>query len=196
MRPEITISLGLPPELRAQAAAIYWQAFGGKLGQVMGPDARAQAFLIRVMRSDHVLVARDETGALLGLAGFKTPQGSFAGGSWADMRAIYGLTGLLWRAPLLALLSREVDNDRFLLDGICVAPAARGLGVGSALMAAIEDEARARGYAYVRLDVIESNWRARALYERLGYMGIKTVPLGLLRHAFGFDAAVTMVKPV
>ncbi|WP_430463153.1 GNAT family N-acetyltransferase [Tabrizicola sp.] len=196
MRPEIAISLGLPPELRAQAAAIYWQAFGGKLGQVMGPDARAQAFLIRVMRSDHVLVARDETGALLGLAGFKTPQGSFAGGSWADMRAIYGLTGLLWRAPLLALLSREVDNDRFLLDGICVAPAARGLGVGSALMAAIEDEARARGYAYVRLDVIESNWRARALYERLGYMGIKTVPLGLLRHAFGFDAAVTMVKPV
>jgi ribosomal protein S18 acetylase RimI-like enzyme len=162
----------------------------------MGPDARAHAFLARVMRADHALVARDEAGALLGLAGFKTPQGSFAGGSWADMQAIYGLAGLAWRLPLLALLSREVDNDRFLLDGICVAPAARGLGVGSAMMAAIEDEARARGYAYVRLDVIDTNWRARALYERLGYIGIKTAPLGPLRHVFGFDAAVTMVKPV
>jgi ribosomal protein S18 acetylase RimI-like enzyme len=192
----ITVSLGLPPSLRAQAASIYWQAFGGKLGRVMGPDARAHAFLARVMRADHALVARDETGALLGLAGFKTPQGSFAGGSWTDTRAVYGLAGLAWRLPLLALLSREVDNDRFLLDGICVAPAARGLGVGSALMAAIEDEARARGYAYVRLDVIDTNWRARALYERLGYMGIKTAPLGPLRHVFGFDAAVTMVKPV
>ena len=192
----ITVSLGLPPSLRDQAAVIYWQAFGGKLGRVMGPDARAHAFLARVMRADHVLVARDETGALLGLAGFKTPQGSFAGGSWTDMRAVYGLAGLAWRLPLLALLSREVDNDRFLLDGICVAPAARGLGVGSALMAAIEDEARARGYAYVRLDVIDTNWRAHALYERLGYMGIKTAPLGPLRHVFGFDAAVTMVKPV
>ena len=192
----ITVSLGLPPSLRAQAASIYWQAFGGKLGRVMGPDARAHAFLARVMRADHALVARDKTGALLGLAGFKTPQGSFAGGSWTDMRAVYGLAGLAWRLPLLALLSREVDNDRFLLDGICVAPAARGLGVGSALMAAIEDEARARGYAYVRLDVIDTNWRARALYERLGYMGIKTAPLGPLRHVFGFDAAVTMVKPV
>jgi hypothetical protein len=30
----------------------------------------------------------------------------------------------------------------------------------------------------------------------LGYMGIKTAPLGPLRHVFGFDAAVTMVKPV
>ena len=192
----ITVSLGLPPSLRDQAAAIYWQAFGGKLGRVMGPDARAHAFLARVMRADHALVARDETGALLGLAGFKTPQGSFAGGSWTDTRAVYGLAGLAWRLPLLALLSREVDNDRFLLDGICVAPAARGLGVVSALMAAIEDEARARGYAYVRLDVIDTNWRARALYERLGYMGIKTAPLGPLRHVFGFDAAVTMVKPV
>ena len=196
MTRSITVSLGLPPSLRDQAAVIYWQAFGGKLGQVMGPDARAHAFLARVMRADHALVARDATGALLGLAGFKTPQGSFAGGSWSDMRAIYGLAGLAWRLPLLALLSREVDNDRFLLDGICVAPAARGLGVGSALMAAIEDEARARGYAYVRLDVIDTNWRARALYERLGYMGIKTAPLGPLRHVFGFDAAVTMVKPV
>ena len=192
----ITVSLGLPPSLRDKAAAIYWQAFGGKLGRVMGPDARAHAFLARVMRADHALVARDETGALLGLAGFKTPQGSFAGGSWTDTRAVYGLAGLAWRLPLLALLSREVDNDRFLLDGICVAPAARGLGVGSALMAAIEDEARARGYAYVRLDVIDTNWRARALYERLGYMGIKTAALGPLRHVFGFDAAVTMVKPV
>ena len=191
-----TVSLGLPPSLRDQAAVIYWQAFGGKLGRVMGPDSRAHAFLARVMRADHVLVARDETGALLGLAGFKTPQGSFAGGSWTDMRAVYGLTGLAWRLPLLALLSREVDNDRFLLDGICVAPVARGLGVGSALRAAIEDEARARGYAYVRLDVIDTNWRARTLYERLGYMGIKTAPLGPLRHVFGFDAAVTMVKPV
>jgi ribosomal protein S18 acetylase RimI-like enzyme len=196
MTRRITVSLGLPPSLRDQAAVIYWQAFGGKLGRVMGPDARAHAFLARVMRADHALVARDEAGALLGLAGFKTPQGSFAGGSWADMQAIYGLAGLAWRLPLLALLSREVDNDRFLLDGICVAPAARGLGVGSALMAAIEDEARARGYGYVRLDVIDTNWRARALYERLGYIGIKTAPLGPLRHVFGFDAAVTMVKPV
>jgi ribosomal protein S18 acetylase RimI-like enzyme len=196
MTRRITVSLGLPPSLRDQAAVIYWQDFGGKLGRVMGPVLRPHAFLARVMRAYHALVARDETGALLGLAGFKTPQGSFAGGSWTDMQAIYGLAGLAWRLPLLALLSREVDNDRFLLDGICVAPAARGLGVGSALMAAIEDEARARGYGYVRLDVIDTNWRARALYERLGYIGIKTAPLGPLRHVFGFDAAVTMVKPV
>ena len=194
MSGRFSISRGLPAALRSDAAALYWQAFGGKLGRVMGPDARARRFLERVIRADHVLVARDEAGGLLGLAGFKTPAGSFAGGDWVDMRAIYGLSGLVWRAPLLALLSHEVDNDRFLLDGICVAPEVRSLGVGSALMAAIEDEGRTRGYAQVRLDVIDSNWRARALYQRLGYTAIKTEPMGLLRHVFGFEAAVTMVK--
>jgi ribosomal protein S18 acetylase RimI-like enzyme len=192
----VTICKGLPEGLRAEAAALYWQAFGGKLGTVMGPDARAERFLARVIRADHALVALDAEGRLLGLAGFKTPVGSFAGGTAADMRAVYGLIGTAWRLPLLAMLSREVDNDRFLLDGICVAASTRGLGVGSALLAAIEEEARARGYGYVRLDVIDSNWRARALYERLGYMAIKTDRIGVLRHVFGFDAAVTMVKPV
>jgi ribosomal protein S18 acetylase RimI-like enzyme len=192
----VTIRHGLPEHLRPDAAALYWQAFGGKLGRVMGPNQRALRFLQRVIRADHALVALDAEGQLLGLAGFKTPAGSFAGGTTGDLRAIYGWSGLLWRLPLLALLSREVDNDRFLLDGICVAPAARGLGIGSALMTAIEAEAQSRGYAYVRLDVVDSNWRAKALYERLGYLAIKTDHLGLLRHAFGFDAAVTMVKPV
>lgn len=196
MRGRIIITQGLPEALRPQAALLYWQAFGAKLGLVMGPDARALQFLERVIRADHALVAIDEAGTLLGLAGFKTPAGSFAGGDWADMRAVYGLSGLIWRAPLLALLSREVDNDRFLLDGLCVAPEARSLGVGSALLSAIEDEARARGYDYVRLDVVDTNLRARALYERLGYQAIRTEPIGLLRHVFGFSAAVTMVKPV
>ncbi len=192
----VQIVAGLPAPLLDEAAALYWQAFGGKLGRVMGPDDRALRFLRRVIRRDHALVALDETGALLGLAGFKTPQGSFAGGDLSDMRAVYGLSGLLWRAPLLALLSREIDNDRFLLDGLCVTARARGLGIGTALLSAIEEEARARGYAHVRLDVIDTNWRARALYARLGYLAVKTERLGLLRHVFGFAAAVTMVKPL
>lgn len=192
----LTISKGLPEALRDDAARLYWQAFGGKLGRVMGPDAKAHRYLQRVIEPEFALVARDADGALLGLAGFKTPEGSFAGGSWGDLLAIYGLFGMAWRGLLLALLSREIDNERFLLDGICVTASARSQGVGSALIAAIEDEARERGYTQLRLDVVDSNWRAKALYERLGFTVTKTDRLGLLRYAFGFDAAHTMVKPL
>lgn len=192
----VTLQLGLPARLREDAARLYWQAFGGKLGRVMGPDAKALRFLQRVIRDDQVFIALDEHGQLLGLAGFKTPNGGFASGDWADMRAVYGSFGMLWRASLLSLLSRDIDNDRFLLDGLCVTSAARNRGIGSALLAAIEDEARSRGYAHVRLDVVNTNWRARALYERLGYKLVMTDKIGLLRFVFGFDAADTLVKAV
>lgn len=191
----VQIARGLPDALRDEAVRLYWQAFGGKLGTVMGPEPRALAFLARVMRADHVFVALED-GRLRGMVGFKTPQGSFAGGAMADLVAVYGRVGALWRAGLLELLNREVDNERFLLDGICVAPEARSRGIGARLLAAIEAEALERGYAAVRLDVIGENWRARALYERQGFAVVRTDRLGLLRHVFGFESSLTMVKPV
>ncbi|MDR0810551.1 MAG: GNAT family N-acetyltransferase, partial [Gemmobacter sp.] len=180
----MTILRGLPEQHRAAAARLYWQAFGDKLGRVMGPEPRALDYLCRVIRADHALVAvaGDE---LLGFAGFKSPGGGFAEGGWAEMRPIYGLFGAGWRLALLGVLSRQVDNERFLVDGICVIPGRRGEGIGSQLVAALCAEAALRGYRAVRLDVIDRNTRARALYERLGFRPVAEDDLGLLRLAFG-----------
>ena len=142
-----TLSLGLPNPLRPDAAQLYWHAFGPKLGRVLGPDRRALAFLENMIRADHVLIATAQDGSLLGLAGFKTPKGSFAMGNPQALRQFYGPWGGLWRKLLLGLLSGEVDNDNFLIDGICVAPQARGQGIGTALLHALCDQAQARGYS-------------------------------------------------
>lgn len=191
-----TLHHGLPPHLRAQGVALYWRAFGSKLGRVMGPADRAHRYLGRVMRVDNCIIALDAQGQLLGMAGFKTDQGSFAGGTMADLTAIYGQFGSLWRGLLLRRLGDEAEPDRFLLDGLCVQDWAQGRGVGSALLQAICAEARSRGYDSVRLDVVDSNTRAQALYERLGFAVDRTAPLGPLRHVFGFAAAHVMVRPV
>ncbi|TAG25556.1 MAG: GNAT family N-acetyltransferase [Rhodobacterales bacterium] len=192
----VTIFSGLHPHLRPEAARIYWEAFGGKLGRVLGPEPRALAFFERVIRADLCLAALDDTGALIGVAGYRTHTGSFAGGGWADLIAIYGPFGGRWRGWLLWSLNREVDNDRFLVDGICVARAHRGRGIGTLLLSALYDEAAARGYRSIRLDVIDANWRARALYERQGFVATRTEKMGLLRHLFGFAASTTMVRPL
>lgn len=52
---------------------------------------------------------------------------------------------------------------------LVVAPAARGRGVGEALMAAAEQWARSGGYAMLSLNVFLTNTPARGLYERLGF---------------------------
>jgi ribosomal protein S18 acetylase RimI-like enzyme len=193
---EATLQLGLPDHLRADAARLYWQAFGQKLAVVMGPEPRALRFLQRTIRADQVIVALGPQGALLGIAGFKTPQGSFAAGKPADLRAVYGHFGAWWRQTLLGWLSDGVDNDRFLLDGLCVDAPARSQGLGTALLSAISAEARTRGYSAVRLDVVTDNTRAIALYKRLGFDVVGRQQIGLLRHVFGFSAALTMSRPV
>ena len=71
----IRIDHGLPDHRRPQAAELYWQAFGGKLGRVLGPRPLALTYLARVMRADHCLTALSSDGRLLGIAGFKTAQG-------------------------------------------------------------------------------------------------------------------------
>ncbi len=191
---DFSIRKGLPARQQEPAARIFWEAFGGKLGTVLGPEAKALRFLTRVLRGDHCIAATDEAGRLIGIAGFKTPMGSFAGGNMDEMRAAYGPVGARWRQFALWLLAQDVDNDRFLVDGVAVTRDARGQGIGRALLAALYDEGRARGYREIRLEVIDSNWRAKALYEREGFTALHTEKLGLLRHLFGFESATTMVR--
>jgi len=52
---------------------------------------------------------------------------------------------------------------------VVVAPAARGRGVGKALLAAGEQWARERGYRMLTLNVFLGNKKARALYEEVGF---------------------------
>ncbi|MBM7066525.1 GNAT family N-acetyltransferase [Actibacterium sp. 188UL27-1] len=193
---DIIIEHGLRPQDRAPAAALFWDAFSGKLSPVMGPHFRALPFLIQVLDPTHAISARDAAGQLLGIAGFKTARGSFVGGDWADLAQHYGTFGAVWRAVPLSVLERAVQPDMLLMDGICVDEAARGRGVGTQLLTAVKAEARQRGLTAVRLDVIDSNPRAKALYQRQGFVPAGTVTLGPLRHVFGFREATTMTCAV
>lgn len=190
------ITVGIPPKDREEAASLYWEAFGEKLGFTMGPKHQAMIFVRSVLRPDHGICAHDENGKLLGIAGFKTVHGSLVEGDFNDMRRVYGWVSGSIRMSLLALLEKDFENERFLMDGLFVAPEARGMGVGTALLDAVIDEAKRRGYAQVRLDVVDTNPRAKALYRHVGFKELKTVKIGPLKHIFGFSASTTMVRDV
>ena len=191
-----TVHHGLAPEAVPEAAAEYWRAFSGKLGRLLAPEHKALRFLERVIDPAHAIIAAAPDGTLLGVAGYKTPAGAFVGGSMSELAAVYGRFGALWRGPLLDLLERDCEPGRLLMDGIFVRDAARGHGVGTALLEAVVQEAVRLGVGEVRLDVIDSNPRARALYEKMGFRATSTERLGLLRYVFGFGASTTMIRTV
>ncbi|HVA29463.1 MAG TPA: GNAT family N-acetyltransferase [Candidatus Baltobacteraceae bacterium] len=72
---------------------------------------------------------------------------------------------------LLDSLPDEVTGeDQGFIAYMAVERALRGAGIGAALLARAEDEARGRGLPYMALMVTEENAAARALYERAGYL--------------------------
>lgn len=101
-------------------------------------------------------------------------------------------------ARALDFIETVLSPDHALVarDGGVVVGVAGFKTAHGALLAAICDAAASRGYAEVRLDVIDGNARARALYEREGFRPVARSSIGALRHVFGFTHATTMVRPV
>jgi ribosomal protein S18 acetylase RimI-like enzyme len=63
----------------------------------------------------------------------------------------------------------EARSRYFYIAELSVSEAMRSQGVGSQLIAAIEDLARARGHHTTVIGVLVKNTRAHALYDRLGF---------------------------
>ncbi len=126
----------------AETVAQLMAAFRDHLGLAAPSDAEVAAGVERLLGDAH-------TEFLLG-----APQNGAAAAGIAQLRFRYGI----WRA-----------GGDCLLEDLFVAAAARGTGLGRALLEATLDRARARGCRRVELDVNESNAAALRLYESAGF---------------------------
>lgn len=187
------INDGLKENHKQRASQLFWQAFREKLQPVMKPEEKALEFFNLVIDSNHAISAISNDEALIGIAGFKTQTGSFMGGELKELCSVYGWFGGTWRGLVLSLLERPLKPKTLLMDGIFVSEVARGQGIGPKLLAAIKEKAKNLDCSTVRLDVIDTNPRARTLYERQGFVAGSTSNIGPLRHLFGFQKSTTMV---
>jgi ribosomal protein S18 acetylase RimI-like enzyme len=67
-------------------------------------------------------------------------------------------------------------HDEPYLDSLHVLPGERSAGIGRAMLRRLGDELTARGHRTMTLTVVEQNYRARRLYERLGAAYVSTDP--------------------
>ncbi|WP_093802442.1 GNAT family N-acetyltransferase [Streptomyces sp. Wb2n-11] len=191
----VRVRRGVPAGAERRAAELYWDAFGRKLGPALNPPDKAVSFLAAHLNADRAVCALLD-GQLVGLAGYQLGGRALTGGSASAVLRAYGHLRGLHRLLLLALFERRPAPDQLVMDGIAVAPAMRGRGVGSLLIEEVAAVAAEEGCREIRLDVIDTNPRARALYGRRGFTAVRTEHTPCLRGLLGFGAVTTMCRPV
>ncbi|MFI1258890.1 GNAT family N-acetyltransferase [Streptomyces netropsis] len=191
----VTVRRGVPAGAERRAAELYWDAFGRKLGPALNPPDKAVPFIAAHLNADRAVCALLD-GQLVGLAGYQLNGRALTGGSASDVLRAYGHLRGLHRLLLLALFERHPAPGQLVMDGIAVDPGIRGRGVGSLLIEEVAAVATEQDRREIRLDVIDTNPRARALYERRGFTAVRTERTPYLRGLLGFGAVTTMRRAV
>lgn len=86
---------------------------------------------------------------------------------------VHGESG---KVDAAAVVFHRRNSREARLYSLAVGAQARGSGLGGALLAAAEADARARGCASLRLEVRTDNHAAIALYARHGYSRVAVLP--------------------
>ena len=189
----ITITRGFTEDERTGVGSLYWQAFGQKLRPGFADEPTGIAVVRAALRPDHMLVAR-RGDDVVGVCGFYDAGTGAADLTWSHLRRTLSIPAAVRASLILSLLSRTNRPGSLVLDGICVDSSARGSGIGTALLNAAARFAREAGARAVQLSVVDTNPRARSLYEREGFVAIGSGSLGPLRPIYGFAGYTTMER--
>jgi GNAT superfamily N-acetyltransferase len=187
----VNISVGLPPDSTAKIAAMYFDIFSRKLGAVLGRRA-AVAMIADHINADRIIVAIDGE-EIVGIAGLKYNGNGFFAPDRSGFLKHYGpLVGRI-RASLWASVQTNPRPHQLLLDGLGVQAELRSRGIGTTLLVAVNRRARELDKTEVILEVVDTNPRAKALYERSGYQTVLTTHRWSFRLA-GFSSAHLMLR--
>jgi GNAT superfamily N-acetyltransferase len=190
----VEIVHGIPEAMRSSAAALYDDAFGAKFAVAISSNTQRLALLADSLNLAFAFGAT-ENNRLVGLAGYKTREGSFT--DRMTYNALLKHAGLIrgnWAALVFSLYERSLTSGQLLMDGIVVDASRRGRGSGTRLLNELTIFAKLNEYNAVRLDVIDTNPNARRMYERNGFTATRTESFGCLRWLLGFGASITLVR--
>lgn len=190
---QTTIQQGLPEHFFTQAAALYYEAFRQKFEPIMRSQKHGVEILKTSFDAERAFVAINED-QLTGIAGLQYDGRQLINPKVSTFMQHFGWMKGLIKLMLFALFDRTPRKGELIMDGIVVHPDRRGEKIGSRLLRAVLDFARARGFATVRLDVVDTNTGARRLYEKMGFIATETQHYPYLRKIMGFSASTTLIK--
>jgi ribosomal protein S18 acetylase RimI-like enzyme len=191
----IEIAATIPENQRQRAGEIYYEAFRRKLQPLVGKPAETQQTLAMGFNLDMAIGALAD-GELRGLAGLHSAAGIFSrvrmSDCWKQLGPLRGLYA--WAVLNLFGAGAKCPPGHLRIAAIAVDEKARGQGLGSRLLETVFDKARREGFKAVRLEVVDTNPRAKKLYENLGFGVVETHAYPITSGWLGFSKEYVMVK--
>jgi ribosomal protein S18 acetylase RimI-like enzyme len=183
---------GLDGDHARQAVSLLYDAFEVKVLHELRPRSREQAerVYLESMEPARALAAVDGDGCVLGVAGIGGKGAPFMELRLGLLVREFGLGGALRRRAysLMETLASPISKTVSRIEVLAVREDARGAGIGRALLEAAVAVAAKEGQRAVTLEVVDTNGRARELYERVGFELVRTIRSGALTAGSGYRA--------
>jgi ribosomal protein S18 acetylase RimI-like enzyme len=189
----IEIQLGMPEAMRHQAAVICYEGFRPQMESLVGSQQKGIAILERSLDVELALIAlyQDRLAGFLGLQYENRPFFQFKRSHF--IRELGFLRGLLVFL-LFTLSATPIQKTEMFINVIVVDASMRGRGIGTSLINAAFEIAQQNQFHAILLDVVDTNPEARRLYERMGFIPMRTREYRYLRNLIGSSAVTTMKK--
>lgn len=162
----VEIQSGILESQKMKVAEIIYEALGTKLTPIFGPKEQGIPLFSKYLCDERIIVALDND-AIVGVMGVQ-----YKGKDFIDISFWQLLRRVKWRILTFLFVNivyfSDVPSDEILVSVLAVDSAARGKGIGSALMRYIIDFARSHQYDRVFLYVVDTDKEAKVFYEKIG----------------------------
>ena len=168
---------GLSKKYNSIVAELFLNALGDKFTPILGNKTQAKE-LLELSISPHNCFSAVCGSEMLGLLAFQINNTNFLSITLKRIFSVYGIMNGIIKAIGLSMLIHKSNSDEIYLEAIAVNESARGKGVGTQLINALFLFAKENNFKSITLQVIDTNPKAKELYERLGFFIVKKSRIG------------------
>jgi ribosomal protein S18 acetylase RimI-like enzyme len=181
----MSITKGLPQNYYSVAVELFLNALGEKFTTILGDKNKAKELLELSINPHNCFSAIGET-ELLGVLAFQIKNTNFLSFTFKMIISVYGFMNGIIKMIGLSMLIHKSNSDEIYLEAIAVSESARGKGVGTQLIETLFLFAKENNFKFISLQVIDTNPKAKELYEHLGFRVVKKTSIWPVNKIIGF----------
>lgn len=194
----VTVKLqwGVPEALRLTVATLIYDSFENQFQYTLGPRYKGVSFIADSLQSEYGLIAFQEN-EFVGIGGAKTEKGELIQIRFSRWLYTYHIRTLRSFFIGFPFLYERHESGVLTLASLSVKKAARGQGIGTQIIKEFIHYGSVNGFHTLKLEVVNSNPKAKMLYDRLGFTTRRYTSIPRPWSFFlGFTGVYEMVYPL